>query len=249
MGLPYNVLATRAAILLRRWRVRRSLPLKGSAMTPRTPAYRVFTAAAAVIVAALVSVPSPAQAGTYVVSLTADRSSAPPTVPVNFAGGATGSTSPVGKKVHLQRQMGSSWTTIESATIGANQQFAFSVRVATGAYKYRAFIDQTSYSPALTVAGSYGRNISTPAADAPFTLSGQLPIAASRPVEVLWYSDGEWKNRGEAISSDSGSVAVSTNLPSTSSIRLYAPTYDALPAWYGPTDTVTIGTVEDSAKY
>ena len=200
------------------------------------------------IVAGLVSVPTAAQAGTYVVSLTADRSSAPPTVPVNFAGGASGSTSPVGKKVHLQRQMGLSWTTVKSATIGANQQFSFSVRVATGAYKYRAFIDQTSYSPALTVAGSYGRNISTPAADASFTLSGQLPTAASRPVEVLWYSDGEWNTRGEAISSDSGFVAVETNLPSTSPLRLYAPSHDALPAWYGPTDTVTIGADDNLAN-
>jgi hypothetical protein len=186
--------------------------------------------------------PSPAQAGTYVVSLMADRSSAPPTVLVSFTGGASGSMSAVGKQVHLQRQMGSSWTTIKSGTIGANKQFSVSLRVATGAYKYRAFIDQTSFSPALTVAGSYGRDTSTPAAGVPFTLSGQLPTATSRPVEVLWYSDGVWNKRGDAISSDSGFVAVRTDLPSTGPVRIDAPTYDALPAWNGPTDTVTIGT-------
>lgn len=209
-------------------------------MTSRTPIRRVLLGLMAAAAMTPVA-PSPAQAGTYVVSLLADRSSAPPTVAVSFTGGASGSTSPVGKQVHLQRQMGSSWTTIKSGTIGANKQFSFSVRVATGAYKYRALIDQTSFSPALTVAGSYSRNISTPAPDAPFTLSGQLPTATSRPVEVLWYADGVWSKRGGAISSGSGFIAVRTDLPSTSPIRLYAPAYDALPAWYGPTDTVTIG--------
>ncbi|HUS21659.1 MAG TPA: hypothetical protein VMZ66_06585 [Aeromicrobium sp.] len=210
-------------------------------MTSRTPIRRVLLGLMAAAAMTPVA-PSPAQAGTYVVSLMADRSSAPPTVAVSFTGGASGSTSPVGKQVHLQRQMGSSWTTIKSGTIGANKQFSFSVRVATGAYKYRAFIDQTSFSPALTVAGSYGRDISSPAAGATFTLSAQLPMSASRPVEVLWYSDGVWNKGGGAISSDSGFVAVRTDLPSTSPVRLYAPTHDALPAWDGPTDTVTIGT-------
>lgn len=211
-------------------------------MTSHTPFFRVFAAAAALFVAGLVSVPTPAQAVS--VSLSADRSSAPPTVLVKFTGGSAAFAGGTG--VQLQRRTGSGpWMPVATGTLNSSKQFSISVRAATGTHKYRAFINETSFSPELTVAGMYGRNISVPAPGAPFTLSGQLPVGLppvdSRPVYVLWYTSGTWKQRGGSASSSSGFVGVRTNLPSTSPVRLYAPPQGALPAWYGPMGKITIG--------
>lgn len=209
-------------------------------MTSRTPALRILIGLMAAFAVPLVA-PTPAYADT--VSLSADRSSAPPSIAVNFTGGAA--TSPVGTTVLLQRRLGSgSWTTIKSATVNASHQFSVSVYVATGAYKYRSWVNSTSVSPELNVSGTYGRNVPVPAAGEPFTLSARMPKAQSRLVKAQFSTDGgtTWTTRGQATSNSTGWVGIRTYLVSTSYVRTIAPATSTLPVWVGPRGVVTIGT-------
>lgn len=208
-------------------------------MTSRTPLLRALIGVVAASVAGLVSLPLPAYADN--VSLNADHSSAPPSVSVTFTGGAM--SPPVGTAVHLQRRLGSgAWTTITSGTINGSHQFSFNVYVATGAYKYRAYVNATSSSPELNVSGTYGRNISVPATGAPFTLSARLPAAQSRLVKAQYSVDGStWTTRGQATSSSTGWVGIRTYLVATSFVRVMAPATSTLPTWVGPRGKVTIG--------
>ncbi len=208
-------------------------------MTSRTPALRVLIGFATTLALTLVA-PSPAHAAT--VTLNTSRTSAPPSVTVKFSGTATGAAT--GAPVALQRRLGSgSWSTIKTGgKVSASDTYALSIYVAIGTYSYRARVGSSSFSPARTVAGSYGRNVAVPAAGAPFTLTARLPKAQARLVKAQVSVNGtSWTTRGQATSNSSGKVGIRTYLMATSYVRVVAPATSKLPAWVGPRGRVTIG--------
>jgi uncharacterized protein YkwD len=168
--------------------------------------------------------------------------------------GSAGSASTPGADVAIQRLVSGTWVTIANGTLSADRMYSVQVRAASGTYKYQAVIGGFN-SPNLTVTGIYGRNITVPAAGAPFTVAGQLPTAVSADVKVQWSSNGtsNWTDRGHAPSSTSGFVGVRTYLGATSYIRMRAP---SIPSWTPPAQKITLGTdpyiariLQDTNKY
>ncbi len=209
-------------------------------MTSRTPILRVLTGLVGALAAGLVWVPAPAHAAT--VTMNTSRTSAPPSVTVKFSGTATGAAT--GAPVALQRRLGSgTWSTIKTgAKVSASDTYALSTYVAVGSYSYRTRVGSSSFSPAKTVVGTYGRNVAVPAAGSPFTLSARLPTAWSRPVKAQVSTNGtSWTNRGTG-SSSSGLASVRTYLTTSGYVRIVAPATSSLPTWVGPRGQVTIGT-------
>lgn len=209
-------------------------------MTTPTPTH--LCRAAIVIVAAfaltLVS-PSPAHAVT--VELDVSPTSAPPTIPVTFNGSTNGAASAA--PVALQRRYGSGpWNTVKTGgRLSSSGTYSLSMFVPVGTYQYRLVVG-SSASSAETVSGSYGRNIATPAAGAPFTLTARLPWGQARPVVAQVLVGNTWSTRGRGTSSSAGLAAIRTYLTSSSYMRMYAPATSSMPAWAGPKRIVSTGT-------
>jgi len=209
-------------------------------MTPRTSVFRVVMGLATALALTLAT-PAPALAVT--VSLNTSRTTAPPSTAVTFSGTATGA--PAGIPVTLQRRLGSgSWSTIKTGgSISASDTYSFTTYVAVGTYSYRAKVGTSAYSPDKSVSGTYGRNVSVPAAGEPFTFLARLPQLQPRLVKAQFSTNGgsTWTTRGQATSNSAGGVAIRTYLVSTSYVRLIAPATSTLPTWVGPRGIVTIG--------
>jgi len=209
-------------------------------MAPLTFLPRVLIGLTAGLVLALIA-PSPAQA--FVVTLNLSRTAAPPTIPVTFSGTAV--DLPTGAPVTLQRRRGiGPWSTVKTGgTLSSSDTYSLTTYVPTGTYQYRTKIGSSLYSPLKTVTGSYGRNVSVPAAGAPFTLTARLPQATSRLVKAQYSATGLiWTTRGQATSNAEGKVGIRTYLTSTRYVRLIAPATSTLPVWVGPRGRVVIGT-------
>jgi uncharacterized protein YkwD len=210
-------------------------------MTTPTPIH--FSRAAIVIVAALaltLVAPSPAHAVT--VELDVSRASAPPTIPVTFSASAKGA--PSAAPVALQRRYGSgTWSTVKTGgRLSSSGTYSLSMFVPVGTYQYRLKVGSSAYSAAETVSGNYGRNISTPATGAPFTLIARLPWGQARPVVAQVQVGSTWSTRGRSNSSSAGLVGIRTYLTSSSYMRMYAPATSSLAAWAGPRRIVSTGT-------
>lgn len=209
-------------------------------MAPPTRIPRAMVGIAAGFALTLVA-PSPAQA--VAVTLTTSRTAASTSTPVTFSGTAPGAST--GTPVTLQRRLGSgSWSTVlTGGTVTASDTYSLTTYVAVGTYSYRTKVGTSSWSPATTVSGVYGRNVAVPAAGAPFTLSARLPLARSRLVKVQVSPNGStWTTRGQSTSTSAGLVGVRTFLTSTSYVRMVAPETGSLPAWSGPRGGVAVGT-------
>jgi len=185
--------------------------------------------------------PSPAHAIT--VTLNTSRTSAPPSIPVTFNG--TAIALPIGLPVALQRRLGTGpWSTVKTGgVLSSSGTYSLTTYVPVGTYQYRTRIGGLLYSLPKTVAGTYGRNVSVPAAGAPFTLSARLPQAISRLVKAQYSANGTtWTTRGQAKSNTEGKVGIRTYLTSTRYVRVIAPATSTLPVWVGPRGRVVIGT-------
>ena len=185
--------------------------------------------------------PSPAQAVT--VTLNVSRTSAPPSIPVTFSGTAAGA--PTGVPVTLQRAPvgSSSWSTVKTGgSVSASDTYSLTIYVTVGTYQYRAKVGTSAYSPPKSVNGYYGRNISVPAAGAPFTFSARLPYPWVRLVKFQFSTNGTtWTTRGQATSNSTGWVGIRTYLAGTSYVRAIAPATSSLPVWVGARGQLVIG--------
>jgi len=209
-------------------------------MASQTRMIRVLTGLATTLALTLVA-PSPAYAVT--VTLNTSHTSAPPSVLVTFSGTAAGA--PTGAPVAIQRRQGSgSWSTVKTGgSVTSSDTYALKIYVAVGKFSYRAKVGSSSYSPARTVTGNYGRNVAVPAAGSPFTFSARLPKPWTRLIRFQFSTNGTtgWATRGQATSNSTGWVGIRTYLTSTSYVRAMAPATSSLPSWVGPRGIVTIG--------
>jgi uncharacterized protein YkwD len=182
---------------------------------------------------------SPAQGLLLGVTIHASTTTATATSVVTFNGSASAN-----QTVSLQRRGSSTftWETIASRSADSSGAYSFGLPVATGTYSYRARAGLFT-SSSVTVGGNYARNVAVPAAGEPFTLSGRLPHAQARDVQVQWLSGGAWTTRGHAPSSTTGLVGVRTYTKASATVRLYAPATSSYPtAWVGPAGSVAVGT-------
>jgi hypothetical protein len=169
------------------------------------------------------------------------------------SGGITGAT------IQLQKNVSGTWTTVNTTTTDANGNYQFSIsEPAAGTYYYRTtYAGYSTYfspatSPVVTVnVPTIGTqltavaNVTTVAANTPFTINGTLTNATSHtgipsaPIQLQKNVSGTWTPTSSPVVTDAnGAYSISTSEPAVGTYQ-YQTTY-AGNATYGPATSAVV---------